>query len=411
MRIFLSILIALFLASCDDPKVNPKGDVSDTSAFLAIGQTTLRTPTYQFNSKTAGLIRSSGSCSFAEKNITIGANSVTLNPLEPGKYSDCKIEIYSNNNLVDVIAVEAFEVIETQLSASSAIGSVSTVKPTFTFTSNASGIAKAKGSCTFPNFTVNAGTNTVTFDFLGPGTYLDCGIEIYQGNVLTASLDITSFTIFDRLILEYSTITDSTNYSPNYQFYSREVGEVRSSGSCHFTSFDSSIGVNTVTFNPLAPGTYSDCKLDFYQNNVLQESFTVSPFTILPFNPTGFVDTTIDGKAFKLCPHTLTTSDDPIALDSDGDGWGAECEAAAGTDPNNSDTDGDGFLDGADQHPLNPVLPVTPVSPVIPVCPVSPSAPIRAMFAPLENSKASGPIFTAVKLKLAPAALRPVSLK
>jgi len=76
------------------------------------------------------------------------------------------------------------------------------------------------------------------------------------------------------------------------------------------------------------------------------------------YNPVGFVDSVIDGRTFKLCPHAQITTGSAPNVDSDQDGWGDACETAAGTDPNDPDTDNDGFLDGADENPHDPNLPL-----------------------------------------------------
>ncbi len=76
------------------------------------------------------------------------------------------------------------------------------------------------------------------------------------------------------------------------------------------------------------------------------------------YDPIGFVDSVIDGRTFKLCPHAQTTTNSASNVDSDRDGWGNACETAAGTDPNDPDTDNDGFLDGADENPHDPNLPL-----------------------------------------------------
>ncbi len=76
------------------------------------------------------------------------------------------------------------------------------------------------------------------------------------------------------------------------------------------------------------------------------------------YSPVGFVDSVIDGRTFKLCPHAQIATGSATNVDSDRDGWGDACETAAGTDPNDPDTDNDGFIDGADENPHDPNLPL-----------------------------------------------------
>jgi len=58
-----------------------------------IGTTAITTPTLTFYSSVAGLITYGGSCSSATVNAVVGANTITLNTLIEGAYSNCTISV------------------------------------------------------------------------------------------------------------------------------------------------------------------------------------------------------------------------------------------------------------------------------------------------------------------------------
>jgi len=319
-----------------------------------------RSPAYQFESPQTGIIRSVGSCQFPETEVVVGLNTIILDPLVPGTYTDCVVEFYQESQLVYSLPVTPFTILETELNEGILIGDTLVTTPVYEFSSNAISEIRSEGTCSFTPFTSIIGTNTLEFEALAPGTYSDCKINSFQDDVLVATLDVSEFTVHDGpFIEELSAVSDTSVYSPEYEFSISINGEIRSAGSCSFTGFNATTGPQSISFDPLAPGTYSDCKIELYQQGILKDSLAVTEFTILPFAPEGFVEVKLNDRAYKLCPHTYIVPDayDPLTEDPDADGWGEACEVAAGTDPNNADSDGDGFIDAADEHPLNPMLP------------------------------------------------------
>ncbi|WP_370315916.1 hypothetical protein [Thalassolituus sp.] len=319
-----------------------------------------RSPAYQFDSPQTGIIRSVGSCQFPEAEVVVGLNTIILDPLVPGTYTDCAVKFYQESQLVYSLPVTPFTILETELNESILIGDTLVTTPVYEFSSNAISEIRSEGTCSFTPFTSIVGTNTLEFEVLAPGTYSDCKINSFQDDVLVATLDVSEFTVHDGLLIEeLSAISDTSVYSPEYEFSISVNGDIRSAGSCSFTGFNVTTGPQSILFDPLAPGTYSDCKIELYQQGILKDSLAVTEFTILPFAPEGFAEVTLNDRAYKQCPHTYIVPDarDPLTEDPDADGWGSVCELAAGTDPNNADSDGDGFIDAADEHPLNPMLP------------------------------------------------------
>jgi len=108
------------------------------------------------------------------------------------------------------------------------------------------------------------------------------------GNVSTL-LTVTSFTIDLTLpvLAEITPVTTPTNVTtPSYTFSSTEGGTVTYGGSCSSTTTTVVAGNNTIVFNALTDGTYSDCTIivtDPAGNPSI--ALTVTPFTIQPGGP------------------------------------------------------------------------------------------------------------------------------
>ena len=96
-----------------------------------------------------------------------------------------------------------------------------------------------------------------------------------------------------------SRIGTTSNSTPVFSFNSDEEGEISFSGSCSSTTETATMGENTVIFNKLTDGTYTDCSLTVTDSagNVSQ-SLSVPAFTIDPtvpiftatFNPTVLIN-------------------------------------------------------------------------------------------------------------------------
>ncbi len=56
-------------------------------------------------------------------------------------------------------------------------------------------------------------------------------------------------------------VNNLTSQTPNYSFTTNETGTISYSGSCSSTTTTANTGTNTITFNALANGTYSNCQI------------------------------------------------------------------------------------------------------------------------------------------------------
>jgi streptogramin lyase len=77
--------------------------------------------------------------------------------------------------------------------------------------------------------------------------------------------------------------TPSTNTRPSYTFSTNEEGTIDYQGSCSSDATLATEGDNTITFDRLSPGTYSDCTLTVTDgSDNTSDPLTVSSFTIRP---------------------------------------------------------------------------------------------------------------------------------
>jgi 6-phosphogluconolactonase (cycloisomerase 2 family) len=137
-----------------------------------------------------------------------------------------------------------------------------------------------------PNFTSN--TLSVTQNSTGRPFFLDYD----QGNerlYVPNTFLLNRIMIFDvgvdlPLIIEVTPVpTPSTDTSPSYTFSSSEAGIITYGGGCSSSTTDAVAGNNTVTFDNVGPGTYSNCTITITDlvgdvSNILNvNSFTIDP--------------------------------------------------------------------------------------------------------------------------------------
>ena len=227
------------------------------------------TPSYSFSSTEAGSIAYSGSCSSPTSNAVSGTNTITFNTLSDGSYSDCRIRVTdAAGNLSNLLSISAFEV-DSAGATLTETTSVSTPSadstPSYSFSSTEAGSIAYSGSCSSPTSNAVSGSNTITFNTLSDGSYSDCGIRLTDsaGN-LSNLLSISAFAIdsVGATLTETTPITTPTaDSTPSYSFSSSEVGSITYSGSCSSATSIAVSGTNTVTFNTLSDGSYSDCRI------------------------------------------------------------------------------------------------------------------------------------------------------
>ena len=101
MKHFLIIFSILLLTSC----IKREDDVDTAATAPIIAEVTAvatptndSTPNYTFSSTEAGTITYGGSCSSSTTIAIAGNNTITLNTLSNGTYSNCTITVTDNSS-------------------------------------------------------------------------------------------------------------------------------------------------------------------------------------------------------------------------------------------------------------------------------------------------------------------------
>ena len=108
-------------------------------------------------------------------------------------------------------------------------------------------------------------------------------------NITTTSDNTTTTTDTTApVITEVTAVTTPTSdTTPDYTFSSTEAGTNSYGGSCSSENTSTTADNNTITFNALPDGTYSDCKISVTDNaNNTSDNLSVSTFTIDTVVPT-----------------------------------------------------------------------------------------------------------------------------
>ena len=192
---FVLILIFFFsltIISCGDDKEEYSDDntttTTDTTAPDIAEVTKVTTPTndttpdYTFSSTEAGTISYGGSCSSSTTISISGNNTITLDSLSDGTYSDCIIVVRgSTGYLSNTLTITTF-IVDTTAPEIAEVTFVTTpnndTTPDYTFSSNEAGTITYGGSCSSSTTSATSGNNTITLVSLSDGTYSDCTITV-----------------------------------------------------------------------------------------------------------------------------------------------------------------------------------------------------------------------------------------
>ena len=218
---FLISSIALVVNSCGSDD-SPFFQVDNTAPVIAevTAVTTPsndNTPDYTFSSTESGSLYFEGSCSSSTTSVSSGDNTITLNSLSDGTYSDCAITVSdtaaNESNSLTLTSFTIDSTAATLVETSAIDSSTNDSTPDYTFVSSEAGTITYSGSCSSSTTSAIAGTNTITLNSLSDGTYSDCKITITDslGNAVT--LNIGSFVIDTTAPTVTSVSTNANNQS------------------------------------------------------------------------------------------------------------------------------------------------------------------------------------------------------
>jgi len=180
----LLIIFSILLTSC----INREDDVDTAATAPIIAEvaavatpTNDSTPTYTFSSTEAGTITYGGPCSSTTTIAVTGNNTITLNPLSDGTYSDCTITVTdSKGNISSSHTITSFTVVISPILSEVTAVTTPTLDttPNYTFSSSKAGTITYGGPCSSSTTIAVAGNNTITFNALASGTYENCTITV-----------------------------------------------------------------------------------------------------------------------------------------------------------------------------------------------------------------------------------------
>ena len=178
--IFSILLLTSCLSRKDDiDAASTAPIIKEVAAIASI--TNDSTPDYIFSSTVAGTITYGGSCSSSTTTAVAGNNTITINTLSEGTYSDCTITVTdSNGNVSSSHTITSFTVVITPFieEVNAVITPTIDNTPNYTFSSTKAGTITYGGSCSSSTTTAVVGNNTITFNALANGTYDDCTIRV-----------------------------------------------------------------------------------------------------------------------------------------------------------------------------------------------------------------------------------------
>ena len=184
VKYLLKIFSILLLTSC----INREDDVDTAHIAPIVAEvsaistpTNDSTPDYTFSSTEAGTITYGGSCSSSTTIAVAGDNTITLNTLSEGTYSDCTISVTgSTGNVSSSHTITSFTVVIPPVisEVTAVISPTIDTTPNYTFSSSKAGTITYGGSCSSSTTVAVAGNNTITFNALTNGTYDDCTIRV-----------------------------------------------------------------------------------------------------------------------------------------------------------------------------------------------------------------------------------------
>jgi len=177
--------------------------------------------------------------------------------------------------------------------------------PNYIFSSSEAGTITYGGSCSSSTTSAAVDNNKITFNVLADGIYSNCTISVTDSASNTSNiLSVSSFTV-DATAPTLSEVkevsTSTSDDTSSYTFSSTEAGTITYGGSCTSSTTSASAANNTITFNALADGTYSNCTIIVTDSVGNSSNFlTITSFTVA-------IQSTIEEVTAILTPNNDST--------------------------------------------------------------------------------------------------------
>jgi hypothetical protein len=304
----------------------------------------------------------------------------------------------TNNSATDTFTpVDTLAPIITQVTAIPSLTNDNT--PNYTFSSDEAGTILYGGSCNSSTNTATLGNNTITFNTLADANYANCTVRVQDasGN-LSNILTLASFTIDTTapVLAQTSAIPTWTNDTTSeYGFSSTEAGSITYGGPCISSTTSAVNGNNTVTFNTLAQGQYSNCTVrvsDAAGN--LSNVLTVPTFNIDTVSPTLTQVTAIPTLTTDNTPNYVFTSTEAGIIVYTGSCSSTTTNAVSGNNIITLNTLNDGTYSNCTIREQDPAGNLSNIL-AIPVFTIDTTAPILTTISTVPaNTTETTPIFT-----------------
>ena len=144
----LFITLSIIVNSCEEGFKDESTTITSFSLVLTEvtavpSLTTAPTPNYTFSSNIAGTIKYGGSCSSRTTTVNQGNNTITLDSLSDGTYSDCTITVDTADSwLINSLTMSSFTIdttAETLLEVTAVTTPTNDNTPNYTFSTNEAG--------------------------------------------------------------------------------------------------------------------------------------------------------------------------------------------------------------------------------------------------------------------------------
>ena len=270
------------------------------------------TPTFVFTSNQVGQISSDLAFSPSQTAV-VGDNTITFSALTEGTYTGKTVTVTNDGNKSTTLSIPAFVINTTgpNLQTETAITTPSTdTTPTYTFRSNEPGQITASTLSFSTTQNVIAGVNTITFDSLSFGTYSGKTITVRNNLGNSTTLIIPDFSIVDNtpVISQVTAIENPTaDTTPSFVFTSNKTGTILSN--LAFTSSTNAVvGVNTITFDTLAEGTYTGKTVSVTLAGIVSNILTIPDFVVDTSAPVLTQVTAIPSPSIDTTPSFIFNS-------------------------------------------------------------------------------------------------------
>ncbi len=284
--------------------------LSETTAV--VNPTNDATPDYTFTTTEAGTLTYGGSCSSVTTAAVVGANTITLNLLADGTYSNCTLTVTDGvGNVSTALTISPFTV--TTLAKVAVLSNI----PTNPTRATATDIIVGGTDITHYKYKIDAGlaysaetpiaTHIVETGLtVGSHTVSVIGKDV-AGNWQSESHATTYTWTIELVLLEVQPVTSPTNsQNPVYKFSSTKVGTLTYAGGCTSQSTVALAGTNTIAFNTLADGVYSTCTITLTEvpNAQFPSGKKNLPLPVSSFT----IDTVAPVAALTNTPQSATNS-------------------------------------------------------------------------------------------------------